>query len=161
MCACLPPQRAAACLLHHSACLTAAAAGTVCQPLLAVCPVQLFLHAVGYFSPIGGTAHPETGSHPLDKHLRLVHDTFELRSDVKSMFGVAEDEAVRLVASGKRAELIDRIYASYMAYKDSHDVVLVQGTSLGSGKLDAEIAGALNAPAIIACQVKVGGRVGE
>lgn len=109
---------------------------------------------VGYFSPIGGTAHPETGSHPLDKHLRLVHDAFELRSDVRSMFGVAEDEAVRLVASGKRAELIDRIYASYMSYKDSHDVVLVQGTSLGSGKLDAEIAGALNAPAIIACQAK-------
>jgi BioD-like phosphotransacetylase family protein len=69
------------------------------------------------------------------------------------MFGVAEDDAVKLLASGKRAELIDRIYASYAAYKDMHDVVLVQGTSIGSGKLDAEIAGALNAPTIIACQV--------
>jgi BioD-like phosphotransacetylase family protein len=85
--------------------------------------------------------------------LRLVHDAFELRSDVRSMFGVPEEEAVRLVASGKRPELIDRIYASYAAYKDTHDVVIVQGTSLGSGKLDAEIAGALGAPAIIACQV--------
>jgi hypothetical protein len=111
---------------------------------------------VGYFSPIGGSANPDSGTHLLDRHLRLVHDAFELRSDVKAMFGVPEDEAVRLVASGKRAELIDRIYASYAAYKDMHDVVLVQGTSLGSGKLDAEIAGALNAPAIIACQVRSG-----
>lgn len=111
------------------------------------------LSAVGYFSPIGGSAHPESGNHPLDRHLRLVHDAFELHSDVKSMFGVAEDEAVRLLASGKRSELIDRIYASYAAYKDMHDVVLVQGSSIGSGKLDAEIAGAINAPAIIACQV--------
>lgn len=112
---------------------------------------------MGYFSPIGGSAHPESGTHPLDRHLRLVHDAFELRSDVRSMFGVPEDEAVRLVASGRRPELIDRIYAAYAAYKDTHDVVLVQGTSLGSGKLDAEIAGALNAPAIIACQVRHAG----
>lgn len=111
---------------------------------------------MGYFSPIGGSANPDSGTHLLDRHLRLVHDAFELRSDVKAMFGVPEDEAVRLVASGKRAELIDRIYASYAAYKDMHDVVLVQGTSLGSGKLDAEIVGALNAPAIIACQVRSG-----
>lgn len=109
---------------------------------------------VGYFCPIGGSAHPDSGSHPLDRHLRLVHDAFELCSDVKTMFGVAEDEAVKLLAMGKRAELIDRIYASYAAYKDMHDVVLVQGTSIGTGKLDAEIAGVLNAPAIIACQAK-------
>lgn len=97
----------------------------------------------------------------MDRHLKLVHDAFELRSDVRSMFGVCEDEAVKLVASGRRPELIDRIYASFAAYKDMHDVVIVQGTSLGSGKLDAEIAGALGAPAVIACQVgiyKVGGR---
>jgi BioD-like phosphotransacetylase family protein len=112
-----------------------------------------FITQVGYFLPIGGSANPEQGTHPLDRHLRLVHDAFELRSDVRSMFGVPEEEAVRLVASGKRPELIDRIYASYAAYKDTHDVVIVQGTSLGSGKLDAEIAGALGAPAIIACQV--------
>jgi BioD-like phosphotransacetylase family protein len=110
---------------------------------------------VGYFCPIGGSAHPDSGSHPLDRHLRLVHDAFELCSDVKTMFGVAEDEAVKLLAMGKRAELIDRIYASYAAYKDMHDVVLVQGTSIGTGKLDAEIAGVLNAPAIIACQVRI------
>lgn len=108
---------------------------------------------MGYFCPIGGSANPETGTQPLDRHLRLVRDAFQLRSDVRSMFGVPHDEAVKLVTSGRRPELIDRIYAAYAAYKDAHDIVIVQGTSLGTGKLDAEIAGALNAPAIIACQV--------
>lgn len=116
---------------------------------------------MGYFAPIGGTAHPDTGSHAMDRHLRLVHDAFQLRSDIRSMFGVTEDEAVRLLASGHRSDLIDRIYASYAAYKDMHDVVIVQGTMLGTGKLDAEIAGALNAPAIIAAQVGVRTRQGE
>jgi len=117
--------------------------------------------AVGYFSPIGGSADPETGTLPLDRHLRLVHDAFQLRSDVRSMIGVPHDEAVKLVTSGRRPELIDRIYAAYAAYKDAHDIVIVQGTSLGTGKLDAEIAGALNAPAIIACQVGEGTSCGH
>lgn len=86
--------------------------------------------------------------------MRLIHDAFELKYDVKSMMGVPEDEAVRLLAAGKRAELLDRIYASFATYRDMHDMVIVHGTSLGSGKLDAEIASAISTPAVITCQAK-------
>lgn len=109
---------------------------------------------VGYFAPIGGSANPDSGSHPMDRHLKLVHDTFELKYNVKQMMGVPEEEAVRLVAAGQRAELLDRVYASFTAYKEMHDMVIVHGTGVGSGKLDAEIASAISSPAIITCQAK-------
>jgi BioD-like phosphotransacetylase family protein len=107
---------------------------------------------VGYFIPIAGTAHPETGDHALDKQLRLVHDAFELKYDMKAMMGVPEEEAVKLLTSGKKAELLDRIFASYTSYKEMHDVVLVHGLGLGTGRLDADVASAINAPAIITCR---------
>lgn len=115
---------------------------------------QRHLPEVGYFAPVGGSADPATGDHPIDRHLRVVHDAFDLRYDLRAMVGVPEEEAVKLIAANKRPELLDRIYAAFMAYKDVHDMVVVHGTSLGSGKLDAEIASALAAPAIIGVQAK-------
>lgn len=112
---------------------------------------------VGYFCPIGGSADPAAGSHPLDGQLRLVHDAFELKYDIRTMMGVPEDEAVHLVAAGKKGELLDRIYSAYVAYKEAHDAVLVHGVGIGSGKLDAEVAAALGAPAIIAATARGAG----
>jgi hypothetical protein len=48
-------------------------------------PVQRHLPFVGYFAPIGGSANPDTGTHPMDRHLKLVHDTFELKYDIKQV----------------------------------------------------------------------------
>eukprot|EP00878_Enallax_costatus_P009319 GHUV01009739.1.p1 GENE.GHUV01009739.1~~GHUV01009739.1.p1 ORF type:complete len:586 (+),score=159.89 GHUV01009739.1:322-2079(+) len=109
---------------------------------------------VGYYAPVGGSANPEKGTHPMDNQLRLIHDAFELKYDLKSMFCVSEDEAVREVAAGKRGDLVDRIYAAFQGYKEMHDMVIVHGTSVGSGRFDAEIASAIAAPAVIACQAK-------
>lgn len=109
---------------------------------------------VGYYAPVGGSANPEKGTHPIDNQLRLIHDAFELKYDLKSMFCVSEDEAVREVAAGKRGDLVDRIYAAFQGYKDMHDMVIIPGTSVGSGRFDAEIASAIAAPALIACQAK-------
>jgi hypothetical protein len=50
------------------------------------------------------------------------------------MMGVPEEEAVRLVAAGQRAELLDRVYASFAAYKEMHDMVIVHGTAIGEGQ---------------------------
>jgi hypothetical protein len=47
------------------------------------------------------------------------------------MMGVPEEEAVRLVAAGQRAELLDRVYASFAAYREMHDMVIVHGTGVG------------------------------
>ena len=55
---------------------------------------------VGYFAPIGGTANPETGSHPMDKQLKLIHDSFELKYDVKTMMGITEEEAASQSTQG-------------------------------------------------------------
>lgn len=109
---------------------------------------------VGYYAPIGGSANPDKSNHPIDRQLRLIHDAFEFKYDVKSMMGVSEEEAVRDVAAGKRADLTDRIYAAFQGYREMHDMVIVHGTSVGSGKLDAEIASAISSPAVIACQAK-------
>jgi hypothetical protein len=47
------------------------------------------------------------------------------------MMGVPEEEAVRLVAAGQRAELLDRVYASFAAFREMHDMVIVHGTAIG------------------------------
>ncbi|KAF8061400.1 pta [Scenedesmus sp. PABB004] len=143
---------------RHSAVYVTDAEGSVAShtPLLLglMNYFERHLPFVGYFAPIGGSANPDTGDHPLDRHLRLVHDTFELKYETRLMQGVAEEEAVRLVAAGRRGELLDRIYASFVAYKEMHDMVIVHGTAIGSGKLDAEIASALESPALITAQAK-------
>jgi hypothetical protein len=47
------------------------------------------------------------------------------------MMGVPEEEAVRLIAAGQRSELLDRVYASFTAYREMHDMVIVHGTAVG------------------------------
>jgi hypothetical protein len=47
--------------------------------------LQRHLPFVGYFAPIGGSANPDSGSHPLDRHLKLVRDSFELKYDIKQV----------------------------------------------------------------------------
>jgi len=103
---------------------------------------------VGYFAPIGGTASVDT-NHPVDQHLRLIHDVFDLKHDVRQMVGLPEDEATRMIAAGKTADMLDRIYASYAAYKDMHDVVIVQATGVGTEEVEAQLAASLGCPAII------------
>jgi hypothetical protein len=103
---------------------------------------------VGYFAPIGGTAAVDT-DHPVDQHLRLIHDVFDLKHDVRQMVGLPEDEATRMIAAGKTADMLDRIYASFAAYKSMHDVVIVQGSGVGTEEVEAQLAASLSCPAII------------
>jgi hypothetical protein len=39
-----------------------------------------------------------------------------------------------------------QIYSSFASYRENHDLVVVEGPSLGGGEVDAQIAAALSAP---------------
>ncbi|KXZ42483.1 hypothetical protein GPECTOR_142g704 [Gonium pectorale] len=97
---------------------------------------------VGFFQPIAG--RPAANSElKVDRHTDLIHKVFKMSCDPHKMYGVQETEAARLIASGKTAELLDRIYASYASYKEGHDLVLMEGpgSGLGDTELDAHVSG--------------------
>jgi hypothetical protein len=39
-----------------------------------------------------------------------------------------------MIASGRQAELMDRIYSAYSAYRDRNELVIVEGTSVGASR---------------------------
>jgi hypothetical protein len=47
---------------------------------------------------------------------------------------------VQMIADGQHADLLDRIYSAYDAYKHSHDLVLMEGPGplMGETELDAQ-----------------------
>ncbi|GBF96450.1 ferredoxin-dependent glutamate synthase [Raphidocelis subcapitata] len=106
---------------------------------------------VGYFTPFGGNQGAK-GNHPTDRHLRLVQSV--VGGEPSSMMGVPEDEAARLIAAGKTAELQDRVFAAFAKNKarlgESKDLVLVGSPPMVGEQLDAEIAAALGAPVVLA-----------
>ncbi|KAI8473674.1 MAG: phosphate acetyltransferase [Monoraphidium minutum] len=104
---------------------------------------------VGYFSPLAGT-YGATSDHPVDRHLRLIRSVYEMKGDASQMVGQLEDEAARLIAGGKTADLLDRMYANYAKYKESKDLVLVTSPPMVGEQLDAQIASALGAPVLLA-----------
>ncbi|GIL76328.1 hypothetical protein Vretimale_5892 [Volvox reticuliferus] len=109
------------------------------------------LPKVGYFQPITGRAAQD--SHlKVDRTLDLMYNVFKMAGDPHRMYGVQEVEAAQLIAAGKQAELLDRIYAAYVSYKEGHDVVLVDGPGqiMGDTELDAQVASALSSPVLMA-----------
>ncbi|GLC50353.1 hypothetical protein PLESTB_000369800 [Pleodorina starrii] len=105
---------------------------------------------VGYFQPITGKP-PADSELQVDRHVELMYKAFKMSGDPKRMAGVQDSEAARLIAAGKQAELLDRIYSSYMSYKTGHDVVLVDGPGqmMGDTELDAQVAATLGSPVLM------------
>lgn len=102
---------------------------------------------VGFFIPVAGPPLPGSSS-GVDRHVELIHQAFDWKFDVKNMMGVSEEEATRAISLGKGNDVLDKIYAKYAAYKEQHDVVVIEGTKLG-GDMDAQISAALNAPVLL------------
>ncbi|KAG2450893.1 hypothetical protein HYH02_004725 [Chlamydomonas schloesseri] len=114
--------------------------------------LERHLPHVGFFEPIGGKAL--AGSElKVDRHVELMYRVFKMSGDPKRMTGISDAEAALLIANGKQPEVLDRIYAAYMAYKDGAelDLCLVEGPGplMGGTELDAQIAAALNAPVLM------------
>lgn len=104
---------------------------------------------VGLFSSVAGTGGSDS-PHPVDKHLQLIHAAFNHRgADLQNMIGATEDEATKAMAAGKLNDLLDKIYGNFAAYKEEHDLVVVEGASIGGSEFDAQIAGALNTPVLL------------
>ncbi|EFJ50359.1 phosphate acetyltransferase [Volvox carteri f. nagariensis] len=105
---------------------------------------------VGFFEPI---AHEALASSELkiDRHVELVYKVFNLKGDATRMTGVQDAEAARMIANGQHSELLDRIYANFVSYKEGHDLVLVEGPGplMGGTELDAQIAATINAPVLM------------
>ncbi|PNW69941.1 hypothetical protein CHLRE_17g699000v5 [Chlamydomonas reinhardtii] len=115
--------------------------------------LERHLPHVGFFEPIGGRAL--AGSElSVDRHVELMYRVFNMKGDATRMTGISDTEAAQLIASGKQSEVLDRIYAAYMAYKAGGelDLCLVEGPGplMGGTELDAQIAAALNAPVLMA-----------
>ncbi|KAG2494209.1 hypothetical protein HYH03_007567 [Edaphochlamys debaryana] len=105
---------------------------------------------VGFFEPITGKLAPGTDA-KIDRHVDLVYKTFNMQGDPGRMTGLQDVEAARLLAAGKQADLLDKIYGQYAAYKEGHDLVLVEGPGpvMGGTELDAMIASTINAPVLM------------
>jgi hypothetical protein len=54
-----------------------------------------------------------------------------------------------MIAQGRQAELMDRIYSAFSAARERSELLLVEGTSVGGTDLDAAIAAAINAPVLL------------
>ncbi|GLC39613.1 hypothetical protein PLESTB_001956600 [Pleodorina starrii] len=108
------------------------------------------LPSVGFFEPIAAAALASSEL-KIDRHVELVYKVFNMKGEVAHMTGVQDAEAARMIANGQLNELLDRIYSSYVSYKDDHDLVLVEGPGplMGGTELDAQVAATLNAPVLM------------
>ncbi|RMZ54573.1 hypothetical protein APUTEX25_002148, partial [Auxenochlorella protothecoides] len=105
---------------------------------------------VGFFQPIG--ANPLNGASRYTgepKHVALMKHAMGLKDPSESMYGVAEEEAKRLLTLGRFDELMDRIFVKYQAMKKAKDVILLEGATvrglLGNhNELNAKIAAELD-----------------
>mmetsp|Transcript_620 Transcript_620/g.1655 ORF Transcript_620/g.1655 Transcript_620/m.1655 type:complete len:832 (-) Transcript_620:1455-3950(-) len=137
------------------------------KPTLMLCDVSLtgrragmllgFVHwfetrvpSVGFFQPVGGGAYPGSSMN-IDRHVELVHRVCGLRDDPQTMVGVSEAEAKQSISSGHNSAMLDKIFARYAAYCETHDFVVVEGPGpiLGGTELDAAIAQTISSPVLM------------
>jgi len=106
---------------------------------------------VGYFLPVGGPSadrDPRTGADPRAELVAAASDHRAL-GDPRLMVAVPEEEAARLMASGRASELLDRIYSAFAAARLRHDVVVVEGTGVGGSEFEAQVCAALGTPVLL------------
>jgi BioD-like phosphotransacetylase family protein len=85
--------------------------------------------------------------------LLISFQVFGLSESVDEMCGVHVDEAMAMLAQGKRDELLDRIVEAFERYKNGKDFVVISGYQLPmeqSHAINALIATVLRAPIVLA-----------
>eukprot|EP01025_Chloroclados_australasicus_P044491 TRINITY_DN4825_c0_g2_i1.p1 TRINITY_DN4825_c0_g2~~TRINITY_DN4825_c0_g2_i1.p1 ORF type:complete len:785 (-),score=113.95 TRINITY_DN4825_c0_g2_i1:507-2861(-) len=104
---------------------------------------------VGFFKPIASEGYPGAEPH-IDRHVALMNAAFKLKGSAESMQGVTLEEGRSLIAQGKTDQLLDVIYSRFAAYKEDHELVILEGNPLVGGKeLDARISEALGSPVLL------------
>ncbi|KAL4444345.1 hypothetical protein ABPG75_012082 [Micractinium tetrahymenae] len=106
---------------------------------------------VGFYQPIG--ADPLPHHHNLPKHVAMLRQAFSLQDDPRRMYGVSEEEAQSLLASGRTEELMDKVFSKYQDYRQGKDMVIVEGPTVdGIGnlvELNGRFAAELDAPVLM------------
>ena len=113
------------------------------------------VNKVGYFRPLGRGG-------VMDYRIELMKEHFGLEDSEEDMFGVEEDEAWDLIASGKEDELFERIVQKYLAYAAKKEFVLVSTFTEEDDSLHfaAKLCSALNIPAILVADAKHDTQIG-
>lgn len=106
---------------------------------------------VGYFRPIIDDFLPGE----VDNHINTISSYFKLDLKFEDAYAFSRSEVIRMKNENKEDEIIGRIITKYKAIEESHDYVLIEGTSFaGEGSLiefdiNVLIAKNLGVPAII------------
>ncbi|MDR1685476.1 MAG: phosphate acetyltransferase [Desulfovibrio sp.] len=107
-----------------------------------------------FFRPI--ISEPEAAD-PRDPAVNLLLTHFRLNVPYESAYAFTLREAVNLLNSGRRAELLETVLNKYKALERDYDVILCEGTDVTGGdaafefELNAEIAANLGAPVLVVC----------
>jgi BioD-like phosphotransacetylase family protein len=108
---------------------------------------------VGFYQPIGADVLKHGKGARLPKHVAMLKSAFELPDDPSRMYGVTEEEAQALLASGRTEELMDRVFSKYQEYRKGKDLVILEGATVdGIGnlvELNGRFAAELDAPVLM------------
>ena len=96
---------------------------------------KLFGGAIASFypgmQPIAGEGFPQSQS-GLSRHIELVRAAFDMVGDAAAMSAVSRREVVDLLSQGRSDDLMDNIYSAFAAYRNKHDVVVLEGSHSGA-----------------------------
>ena len=87
------------------------------------------IEKVGFFRPIINT---EDSAQDRDKDIELISSYFNLDIPYEKMYGCTSNEARKLISSGKKAEVVERIIKKYDELKERYDFILCEGTDFAS-----------------------------
>lgn len=99
----------------------------------------------GLASLLSAFHQPRASSHPLRSRRMAapstVHDPRTRSLPPPRTALPCRTPAPQLIAAGKQAELLDRVYGVYVSYREGHDLVLVEGPGplMGGTELDAQV----------------------
>ena len=92
------------------------------------------LDCVGFFRPI---INPDS-QNPKDPDIQLISAQFNLSLPYEKMYGITQAEADRLMALGKKGEIIEKIIEKYNDAQRHCDFILCEGTDFVSSTAGVE-----------------------
>jgi phosphate acetyltransferase len=103
----------------------------------------------GFFRPIVPSVHER------DSQLELIRHRYGLETTYEEMHALSADEAHALIASGRHAELEDRVFEAYKRLESRFEVIVCEGTDFAGVlpaldfDLNATLANQLGCPVLV------------
>jgi phosphate acetyltransferase len=105
--------------------------------------------AAGFFRPIVPSAEKR------DSQIELIRHRYRLGSSYEEMYALSAGEAHALIASGRQAELEERVFEAYKRLEQRFDVIVCEGTDFAGVlpaldfDLNANLANQLGCPVLV------------